>query len=114
MIHVCVVSACVHLHKYITQAPVVLVRNLRKEFPRTSGICQRRTKEVKVAVCNNSFAVEAGEVLGLLGPNGAGKTTTLNMMIAEEGVTRGEVCGSSSYSLHIALIQQFNEQLKLC
>ena len=96
MYDTCSVGMCSPLHVCHTQAPVVLVRNLRKEFPKTSGMCQRGTKEVKVAVCNNSFAVEAGEVLGLLGPNGAGKTTTLNMMIAEEGLTRGEVCGSSS------------------
>ena len=67
------------------------MRNLRKEFPRTSGLCKRPSNEVKVAVRNISFAVEGGEVFGLLGPNGAGKTTTLNMIIAEEGSTRGEV-----------------------
>ena len=97
MYDTCLRSVCVCSPPHVchTQAPVVLVRSLRKEFPSRSGICQCRTK-VKVAVCHVSFAVEAGEVLGLLGPNGAGKTTTLNMMIAEEALTRGEVCGSSS------------------
>ena len=75
----------------LSQAPVLLVRNLRKEFPKTSDMCKRPSNKVKVAVCNISFAVEAGEVFGLLGPNGAGKTTTLNMIIAEEGSTTGEV-----------------------
>ena len=75
------------------------MRNVRKEFPKNSGTCQCQMKEVKVAVCNNSFAVEGGEVLGLLGPNGAGKTTTLNMITAEEGPTRGEVCSRCSVSL---------------
>ena len=44
-----------------------------------------------MAVQNNSFIVYPGEVFGLLGPNGAGKSTTLNMVIAEEGPTKGTV-----------------------
>ncbi len=44
-----------------------------------------------MAVHNNSFVVRPGEVFGLLGPNGAGKSTTLNMIIAEEGPTKGTV-----------------------
>ena len=44
-----------------------------------------------MAVHNNSFIVYPGEVFGLLGPNGAGKSTTLNMVIAEEGPTKGTV-----------------------
>ncbi len=44
---------------------------------------------------DNSFLVEPGEVFGLLGPNGAGKSTTLNMIIAEEGPTKGTVSPST-------------------
>ncbi|HVM31427.1 MAG TPA: ATP-binding cassette domain-containing protein [Candidatus Limnocylindrales bacterium] len=32
-------------------------------------------------VCDLSFEVQAGEVLGFLGPNGAGKTTTMRMIL---------------------------------
>ena len=32
------------------------------------------------AVCNISFDVGYGEVLGFLGPNGAGKSTTMKMI----------------------------------
>lgn len=35
----------------------------------------------KHAVCDVSFSMEAGEVMGLLGPNGAGKTTTFYMVV---------------------------------
>ena len=55
------------------------------------GPCQPAKEKTKVAVRNLSVAVEEGEVLGLLGPNGAGKSTALNMMIAEEGPSRGQV-----------------------
>jgi ABC-2 type transport system ATP-binding protein len=34
----------------------------------------------RMAVCELSFTVRPGEVVGLLGPNGAGKTTTLRML----------------------------------
>ena len=74
--------------------PAVMVSRLSKEF-RTGCACWPRGGATGgtavVAVCDNSFAVEAGEVFGLLGPNGAGKTTTLNMIIAETAPTRGHV-----------------------
>ena len=74
---------------------MVLVKNLRKEFPRDSpkpcSCAAPASERLKTVVCNSSFAVEAGEVFGLLGPNGAGKTTTLNMIIADVGPTRGKV-----------------------
>ena len=98
--------------------PVVCVRNLYKEFEKYSGgACGNcGGSAIKVAVAHNSFLVNVGEVFGLLGPNGAGKTTTMNMVIAEEAPTRGEVkicdrscdsrssSGSSSSSSNVTLI----------
>ena len=52
---------------------------------------KKKTVKNHVAVFNNTFGVEAGEVLGLLGPNGAGKTTTLNIIMAEVTPTAGQV-----------------------
>ncbi|XP_060587751.1 cholesterol transporter ABCA5-like isoform X2 [Ruditapes philippinarum] len=77
------------------ELPVAVAENLRKEFSKDGGegCCKRNKKaeSVKVAVRNQTFAVEAGEVFGLLGPNGAGKTTTLNMMIADVSPDKGKV-----------------------
>ena len=72
------------------------MKNLRKEFKkrtRQSCDCTKKEKKekIKIAVRNNTFTVDTGEVFGLLGPNGAGKSTTLNMIIAEEGHTAGRV-----------------------
>ena len=47
---------------------VISVNNISKTF---GGLC---------AVCDLSFAVEAGSCFGLLGPNGAGKTTMMKMI----------------------------------
>jgi sodium transport system ATP-binding protein len=43
------------------------------------------------AVCDLSFEVSPGEVVGVLGPNGAGKTTTLRMLAGILTPTRGRV-----------------------
>lgn len=86
--------------------PVVLVRNLRKEY-RTkthccvSGCCTSSCttsssppgdeQPPKVAVRSLTLAVEPGEVLGLLGHNGAGKTTTMKIMTGETAPSHGQV-----------------------
>ena len=73
---------------------MVVVQGLRKEFVTEAkkGCCKKEADGgIRVAVKNNNFMVMPGDVFGLLGPNGAGKTTTLNMVIAEEGPTAGQV-----------------------
>ena len=47
------------------------------------------------AVCDVSFEVKPGEVLGFLGPNGAGKTTTMRMLAGFIAPTSGKasICG---------------------
>lgn len=83
---------------HITNPPVVMVQNLRKEYTRSElkvcECCCKRDEEAattKVAVKSLSLAVDAGEVFGLLGHNGAGKTTTMRIITAEEAPTRGQV-----------------------
>ncbi|KAL4218252.1 ATP-binding cassette sub- A member 5 [Mactra antiquata] len=88
--------------------PVAIADSLRKEFPKDKKKPCTRVKEesVKVAVRNQSFAVDAGEVFGLLGPNGAGKTTTLNMMIADISPNKGKVV-VGGHDIHSSLSDAF-------
>lgn len=72
------------------QEPIVEVVNLKKYFPITAGVLQRRVGWVK-AVDDVSFKLYPGEVLGLVGESGCGKTTTGKAMINLERPTSGSV-----------------------
>ena len=50
----------------------------------------RRTYNDVEAVCDISFTIETGEMVGLIGPNGVGKTTTLKMLCGLLHPTSGE------------------------
>eukprot|EP00760_Papus_ankaliazontas_P036329 PhM_4_TR8289/c4_g1_i1/m.92591/K05643/ABCA3; ATP-binding cassette, subfamily A (ABC1), member 3 len=65
----------------------VVVRNLRKVFPTSSG--------PKVAVRHLTFGIKKAEIFGFLGTNGAGKTTTLSILSGEFPPTEGSgyLCG---------------------
>ena len=64
-------------------APVIEVRNLRRNFGRL------------LAVSDISFDVMAGQVVGFIGANGAGKTTTMRMMATLDLPSSGRIriCG---------------------
>ena len=61
------------------EAPILSVANINKYF---GGLA---------AICNLSFDVQGGEVLGLMGPNGAGKSTLLNIISGEYKPTSGTI-----------------------
>jgi branched-chain amino acid transport system ATP-binding protein len=44
-----------------------------------------------LAVCDVSFQIQPGEIVGLIGPNGAGKTTLFNLVSGYYAPTRGKV-----------------------
>jgi len=77
----------------------IVIRNLSKTYrvpEREPGLAAslkslvRRTYRDVEAVCDVSFTVRAGEMVGFIGPNGAGKTTTLKMLSGLLVPTAGE------------------------
>ena len=69
--------------------PLIEVQQLSKTYRvpvRPAGLAAslrslvHRTYDDIAAVCDVSFSLAAGEMVGLIGPNGAGKTTTLKML----------------------------------
>ena len=71
-------------------APLLSVRNLRKEFPIRKGILSRQVGAVK-AVNDVSFDVARGETLGVVGESGCGKTTAGRSILRLIEPTAGEI-----------------------
>lgn len=63
----------------ILAAPILEVRNLRKDF---GGL---------VAVKDVTFQVQEGQIRAIIGPNGAGKTTIYNLISKFYDLTAGEI-----------------------
>jgi len=71
-------------------APLLSVKNLRKEFPIRKGVLSRQVGAVK-AVNDLSFDVARGETLGIVGESGCGKTTAGRAILRLIEPTSGEI-----------------------
>lgn len=66
------------------------VNGLKKYFPITGGIFDRKKGEVK-AVDDVSFFVKKGETLGIVGESGCGKSTTGRLLMRLIETTEGKI-----------------------
>ncbi len=94
--------------------PLLVLRNIVKEYPVTSGILQRKVASVK-AVSDVSFSVPAGTTFGLVGESGCGKTTIGKMIVALEKPNSGAVTlgGMNVTALHGAELRRKRRDLQL-
>ena len=69
---------------------LVVVENLVKYYPVTTGVLKRKVGDVK-AVDDISFFINRGETLGLVGESGCGKTTVGRCILQLQEVTSGSV-----------------------
>ena len=70
--------------------PLLLVRNLRKQFALGGGLFERQRRRVR-AVDGVSFTVAKGETLGIVGESGCGKSTTARLIARLVEPDGGEV-----------------------
>jgi branched-chain amino acid transport system ATP-binding protein len=63
----------------MTESPILEVKEISKSF---GGI---------KAVCNVSFELYKGEILGVIGPNGSGKTTLVNLITGFVSTNTGKI-----------------------
>ncbi|WP_170007579.1 ABC transporter ATP-binding protein [Bacillus fonticola] len=74
----------------IKDKPLLHVSHVKKYFPITKGLFQKKVGEVK-AVDDISLTVYEGETLGIVGESGCGKSTTGQMILGLLPPTDGDI-----------------------
>jgi oligopeptide/dipeptide ABC transporter ATP-binding protein len=97
-----------------TDAPLLRVRDLVKEFPVRSGVIPHVVGHVH-AVSGVSFDLPAGETLGLVGESGSGKSTTARAILQLHKPTSGSVLfeGQELTRLRSKRLQRIRREIQI-
>ena len=101
-------------HKKIyTQAPLLEVKNLEKEYYSNAGFFKPK-KTIK-AVNGVSFSVFEGETMGLVGESGCGKSTLGKTILQLEKATKGHILyrGKELTQLSASEIRKLRKEIQL-
>jgi oligopeptide/dipeptide ABC transporter ATP-binding protein len=98
----------------MTEAPLLVVRDLVKRFPIRRGFLDRKPAFVK-AVDGVDFEIHAGRTFGLVGESGCGKTTVamLLMKLLEPSTGQIRFDGQDTAELKGAAIKEFRRQVQI-
>ncbi|MFT7626420.1 MAG: peptide/nickel transport system ATP-binding protein [Ulvibacter sp.] len=101
-------------HKKIyTRAPLLEIKNLRKEYYNNVGFF--KSKSVISAVNDVSFSVFEGETMGLVGESGCGKSTLGKVILQLEKATSGSIKyrGKELTSLDPSELRMLRKEIQL-
>ncbi len=101
-------------HKKIyTRAPLLEIKNLRKEYYNNAGFF--KSKSVISAVNDVSFSVFEGETMGLVGESGCGKSTLGKVILQLEKATSGSIKyrGKELTSLDSSELRMLRKEIQL-
>jgi len=94
--------------------PLVVVRDLVKDFPVKGGVLQRTVGQVQ-AVSEVSFEIRKGETLGLVGESGCGKTTIGRLILRLIEPTAGTIHydGTDITTLKGSALKPFRRRMQI-
>lgn len=100
-------------HKIYSQAPLLEVKNVEKEFISNAGFFKKPS--VVKAVNNVSFKIFEGETLGLVGESGCGKSTLGDVILQLTNASAGKVLykGSDITQLSKKELRKLRKEIQL-
>jgi peptide/nickel transport system ATP-binding protein len=95
--------------------PVLVLENVVREYPITSGLILRRQTASVKAVSDVSFSIRRGETFGLVGESGCGKTTLGKLVVSLETPDSGRVVfdGTDEASLNKRALRRFRRDIQM-
>jgi peptide/nickel transport system ATP-binding protein len=98
-----------------TDDTVLVLENLVREYPITSGLILRRQTASVKAVSDVSFSIGRGETFGLVGESGCGKTTLGKLVVGLETPDAGRVVfdGTDVASLSKRDLRRFRRDIQM-